>query len=115
MHILNANENFEDEVSADEGDFFGAVELGSFLLLDERKIVGLVYVYKRLNEYNGQEYYIGGLGGLVVMPEYRGKGYARQLVEKALQMSHEIGVDVACLFIEREDTFYKFYRLMTYR
>ncbi len=88
---------------------FGAVELGVFLLLDDDKVVGNAFLYKRLSEYDGQNYYIGGLGGLAVMPEYRGKGYARELTEKTLKMSYEIGVDVACLFISREETLYKFY------
>ena len=93
----------------EEGHLFGAIELGAFLLLDDKKIVGNTYLYKRLTEYDGQKYYIGGLGGLAVMPEYRGKGYARQLIEKSLEMAYDIGVDVACLFTEREETIYKLY------
>ena len=91
-----------------------AVELGAFLLFDDEKIVGNAFLYKRLTEYDGQDYYIGGLGGLAVMPEYRGKGYARQLTEKTLKMSCDIGVDIACLFIDREDTIYKLYEKFGY-
>ncbi len=93
----------------EEGYPFGAVELGAFLLFDDERIVGNAYLYKRLTEYDGQDYYIGGLGGLAVMPEYRGNGYARQLTEKTLKMSYDIGVDVACLFTSREESIYKFY------
>lgn len=93
----------------EEGHLFGAIESGVFLLFDDEKIVGCAYVYKRLTEYDGQEYYIGGLGGLAVMPEYQGNGYARQLTEKALKMSCDIGVDVACLFTSREENVYKLY------
>ena len=91
------------------GHPFGAVELGAFLLFDDNKIVGHAFLYKRLTEYDGQAYYIGGVGGLAVIPEYRGKGYARWLTEKTLKESYDIGVDVACLFTDKEDTVYKFY------
>jgi|GEM_PF-1162852 len=98
----------------EKGHPFGAVELGVFLLFDEDIIVGCVYVYKRLTEYDGQEYYIGGLGGLAVMPEYQGKGYARQLSEKALKMCYDIGVDVACLFMNKEESISQFYEKLGY-
>jgi GNAT superfamily N-acetyltransferase len=93
----------------------GAVELGKFLLFDGEQVVGQVFVHKRLVDYDGEEYYIGGFGGLAVMPEYTGKGYARQLAEKALAMSYDIGVDVACLYTGREETVYKFYEKLGYR
>jgi len=93
----------------EKGHLFGAVELGVLVLLDEGKIVGNAYLYKRLTDYAGQKYYIGGVGGLAVMPGYRGRGYAKQLVEKTLAMAYDIGVDVACLFTEREETVHKLY------
>ena len=91
-----------------------AVDLGVFLLFDDEKIVGNVFLYKRLSEYDGQSYCLGGLGGLAVMPEYRGKGYARQLAEKALKMSYDIGIDVACLFMNRDNSLSKFYETLGY-
>ena len=93
----------------EEGHHFGAIELGAFSLINNDKIVGCAYVYKRLTEYDGQKYYIGGFGGLAVMPEYQGNGYARQLAEKATKLSYDIGVDVACLFTSRDETVYKLY------
>ena len=93
----------------DIGHLFGADELGVVLLLDGERIVGNAYLYKRISEYNGKEYCLGGPGGLAVLPEYRGKGYARLLMEKTLELAHDVGVDVACLFTEREDTVHKLY------
>jgi len=95
--------------SEDEGHPFGAVELGAFLLFDDEKIVGNAYLYKRLTEYDGQEYYLGGFGGLAVMPANRGKGYARRLAEETLKKAYDIGVDVACLFTSKDETIYRFY------
>ncbi len=97
-----------------EGHLFGAVETGEYVALDKQKIVGIVYVYKRLTHYGGDEFYIGGIGGLAVAPEYRGKGYARRLVESGLKMSYEIGVDVACLFIDKGETIYQLYEKLGY-
>ncbi len=92
---------FDDTVIRNiaEGHMFGAVELGQYVVIDNNIIVGIVYVYKRISEYDGEEFYIDGLGGLGVLPEYQGKGYARKLVESALQMSYDIGG--YCLFIYR--------------
>ena len=57
---------------------------------------------------------IQSIGGLAIAPEYRGKGYARKLVEVGLQKSYEIGVDVACLFTERTETVHKLYEKFGY-
>lgn len=101
---------FDDtEINQDEGHMFGAVEFGAYLLLDNTKIVGVSYLYKRLSEYDGQKFNIGGFGGLGILPDYRGNGYARQMVEKSLHLAYEVGVDIACLFTDRNETVYKLY------
>ena len=94
-------------LNQDEGHLFGAVEIGACVAFEEERVVGSAYVYKRLTDYDGEDFYIGGIGGLAIAPEYRGKGYARKLVEVGLQKSYEIGVDVACLFTERTETVHK--------
>ena len=103
-----------NELKTDEGHMFGAIEYGAYVLLNQADIVGIIYIYKRRSEYDGQEFYLGGFGGLGILPDYRHKGYARQLVEKAIQMSYEIGIDIACLFIERNETVYKLYEKLGY-
>ena len=95
--------------NTEEGHSLGAAELGVFMLLDNEKVVGNAYLYKRLAAYDGQEYCIGGFGGLAVMPAYRGRGYARQLAEAALKKAYGIGVDVACLITSRDETVHEFY------
>lgn len=99
----------ETEINQDEGHMFGAVEFGAYLLFDNAQIVGVSYLYKRNSEYDGQEFYLGGFGGLGVMPDYRGMGYARQMVEKSLHLAYEVGVDIACLFTDRNETVHKLY------
>ncbi len=101
---------FDDtEINQDEGHMFGAVEFGAYLLLDATRIVGVSYLYKRLSEYDGQKFHLGGFGGLGILPEYRGKGYAREMTERSLHLAYEVGVDIACLFAERAATVHKLY------
>lgn len=104
-----------DQFKPEQGHIFGAVEAGVCALWDGGAIVGVAYIYKRLSDYEGQEFYIGGFGGLGILPPYRGRGCARRMVEEALKRSYEIGVDVACLFIERQQTVYQFYQRLGYR
>jgi len=93
---------------------WGTVETGKFILYDGEKIVGQVDVHKRLTDYEGREFFLGGPGGLAIMPGYRGKGFARALTECAIQKSREIGVDVACLCVNRDDGVHKFYEKLGY-
>jgi len=79
---------------------YSAPEDGMFLLFDGERAVGRAAVHKVPTEYNGQEYYLGGFGGLAVLPEYQGKGYARKLAEAAMEKAYEIGVDVACMEVD---------------
>ena len=83
---------------------------GMFVLFDGERVVGWVAVHKTLTEYDGQEYYLGGFGGLAVLPEYRGKGYARKLAEAALKKSYEIGIDIACMEVNTESGITDFYQ-----
>ena len=76
---------------------YSAPEDGMFLLFDGEKAVGRAAVHKVQTSYNGQDFWLGGFGGLAVLPEYQGKGYGRKLAEAALGKSLEIGIDIACM------------------
>ncbi|MCL2816273.1 MAG: GNAT family N-acetyltransferase [Oscillospiraceae bacterium] len=88
---------------------------GIFLLVDDERVVGQVAVHKTLTEYDGQKYYLGGFGGLAVLPKYRGKGYARKLAEAALEKGYEIGVDVACMCVDMESGITDFYQKLGFK
>ena len=94
---------------------YSAPEDGMFLLFDGERAVGRAAVHKVLTEYNGQEYYLGGFGGLAVLPEYQGKGYARKLAEAALEKSYKIGIDVACMEAETETSITDFYQKLGFK
>jgi len=53
---------------------------------------------------------LGGFGGLAILPEYQGGGYARKLAEAALNKASEIGVDVACMCVEMSTGITNFYK-----
>ena len=94
---------------------WGAADDGMFLLFNGERVVGRVAVEKTLTEYNGQDYYLGGFSGLAVLPEYRGKGYARQLADAALNKAYEIGVDVACMCVDMNSGITDFYQRLGFR
>lgn len=89
---------------------WSAPEDGMFLLFDGERVVGRAAVHKILSEYNGREYYLGGFGGLAILPEYQGKGYGRKLAETALDKAYEIGVDVACMCVNMKSGITDFYQ-----
>jgi GNAT superfamily N-acetyltransferase len=89
---------------------YSAPEDGMFLLFDGERAIGRAAVHKVLTEYDGQEYCLGGFGGLAVLPEYQGRGYARKLAEAALERAYEIGVDVACMEADTENGIADFYQ-----
>ena len=92
-----------------------APEDGMFLLFDGETVVGRIAVHKTHTEYNGQDYYLGGFGGLAILPEYQGKGYARQLADAALNRAYEIGVEVACMCVEMESGIVDFYQRLGFK
>ncbi|MCL2821475.1 MAG: GNAT family N-acetyltransferase [Oscillospiraceae bacterium] len=94
---------------------YSAPEDGMYLLFDGDKAVGRAAVHKVLTEYNGQEYYLGGFGGLAVLPEYQGKGYARKLAEATLEKAYEIGVDVACMEVDMDSGITDLYQKLGYK
>jgi GNAT superfamily N-acetyltransferase len=90
----DSGEEIEFDINTYE---YSAPEDGMFLLFDGERAIGRVAVHKVQSDYDGKKYFLGGFGGLAVLPEYQGKGYARKLAEAALEKASEIGVDVACM------------------
>jgi GNAT superfamily N-acetyltransferase len=89
---------------------YSAPEDGKYLLFDGERVVGQAAVHKVTAEYNGLEYYLGGFGGLSVLPEYQGMGYGRKLAEAAIKKSYEIGIDVACMEANTDSGIADFYQ-----
>jgi len=114
--ICFAGDHNEPEEEFDINTYeWSAPNVGLFLLFDSERTVGRVTVHKVPTEYNGQEYYLGGFGGLAVLPEYQGKGYARKLAEAALEKAREIGVDVACMCVDMKSGITDFYQKLGFR
>ena len=94
---------------------WGAPEDGIFLLYENEKVIGKVTVHKTLTEYDGQEYYLGGFGGLAVLTECRGRGYGQLLAEAALNKARDICVDVACMCVDMNSGITDFYERLGFK
>lgn len=109
--LSGAPDDTEEEIDFDESTYeYSAPEDGMFLLLDGERAVGRAAVHKTLTQYDGQQYFLGGFGGLAVLPEYQGQGYARKLAEAALEKANEIGVDIACMEVDTQSGITDFYQ-----
>ena len=106
--------NPDSEIHDDMYDW-DAPEHGMYLLLDGDRVAGHVTVHQSKTTFDGQEFALGGFGGLVVHPDYRGFGYGRQLAEAALEKAREIGIDVACMTVNMESGITAFYERLGYR
>ena len=96
--LSDTTDDSEEDIKFDISTYeYSAPEDGMFLLFDGERAVGRAAVHKVLTEYDGQEYYLGGFGGLAILPHYQGKGYARKLAEAALTKAFEIEIDIACM------------------
>ena len=58
-------------------------------------LAGLVLAEVRVAEVPFQ---VAGIGGVIVTRSARGRGFARVLIERLLQIAHELGVERAMLF-----------------
>jgi GNAT superfamily N-acetyltransferase len=115
-HTCLSGSDDSEEIEFDINTYeYSAPEDGMFLFFDGERAVGRAAVHKTLTEYDGQEYYLGGFGGLAVLPEYQGKGYARKLAEAALKKACEIGVDVACMEADMENGVTDFYQKLGFK
>ncbi len=66
----------------------------------EGKLAARIGIYDRRMFFNGRVLRVGAIGGVCTAPEYRGRGYARQLLEDSTQRMRERGFDVSLLFGE---------------
>jgi GNAT superfamily N-acetyltransferase len=71
-----------------------------FILADCSHLMSHAQVEWKYLAHAGQEYQAYGLGGVFTRPDYRGRGYGRQLVEAATAYIRQSEADVAMLWCE---------------
>jgi len=77
------------------------------LCFDNKNIVGVQNIFLRETEFRGQKILIGGLGGLCVDKKYRGRGIAKELLQKATEELKKMNCDIGMLFTEVDNPRFK--------
>jgi GNAT superfamily N-acetyltransferase len=87
-------------------DIFGASSLDlrwrpkdvHFLLYVDRRAVSHIGILKHVVDVDGQPMIVGGVGGVVTVPEEQKRGHARELMQHATRLLKEWRVDAGLLF-----------------
>lgn len=82
-----------------ESDPYFDLDLNRVLEVDG-KLAARIGIYDRRMFFNGRILRVGAIGGVCTAPEYRGRGYVRQLLEDSTQRMRERGFDFSLLFGE---------------
>lgn len=80
-----------------ESDPFINYELNRVVEVDG-KLVARIGIYDRTMLFEGRELRIGAIGGVCTDPEYRGQGFAKQLLEDCTIYMKDNGFDASLLF-----------------
>lgn len=81
---------------------YGSKPFGFITARDNNKLIGIVIVYTREVMFENRSINIGGIGYVCVHEDYRRKGVATQMMEKAMTELKEKGCDIAFLNFEDE-------------
>jgi ribosomal protein S18 acetylase RimI-like enzyme len=75
----------ETSLSADSKErFVNKTDIFKYIVaLIDNKVVGIIILWKRTIQYHGKPMIVGGLGGVGVQKEYRGKGIATNMLAHA--------------------------------
>ncbi len=68
------------------------------LISKNTELVGIQMIFLREAVFENQHIIIGGLGGLCVKEEFRGRGIARQLLSIAMEEMKRLSCDISMLF-----------------
>jgi GNAT superfamily N-acetyltransferase len=83
---------------------WGRAHLERFALVRNEIVLASAKVYDLSGILDGKPLRIAGIGAVFTQPEHRGRGYARDLIERLLERSAE--ADVALLFSEIDPAYY---------
>ena len=64
----------------------------------DRKLVSVVQICERKVHIGSSEILMGGIGNVATLKEYRGKGYSSKLLQDAVKVMYDCGLDHSVLF-----------------
>jgi predicted acetyltransferase len=76
---------------------YGTKPIGYILAYENKKMVGALNLLLREITYKDKKILLGGIGGVAVIHEHRGKGIASKLLDIGLEELKEQGCDIAFL------------------
>ena len=111
LFIENLKKEIFSDVPEDEAkeDFY-CKPMAHVLAYSDKKIVGYVGIYKRIVPHQDREMVLGGIGGLMVVPEFRKQGLGKAIALRGLDKLKEMKVDLAFLSVDTNKTTDQFYK-----
>lgn len=94
-----ADNNWGDEDESEEevkNNFFDNNKSAVIAKVDD-KLVGLLYIHKRVTILNNKNISFAGIGGVVVHKDYRHLRIATKILEKAIEVLKKDKIDIALL------------------
>jgi predicted acetyltransferase len=88
---------FGDDNPEDRKTLYFSPTFKHLLLFENKKLISYLRTVKRKTRFKGKNILIGGIGAVSTLPEYRNKGYATNLLKKAVKILKEEGADMGLL------------------
>lgn len=100
---------FGDVDTKELEECFYAAGFAVLVALVGNKVVDQAELFKRKINFDGISFVVGGIGGVCVRQDLRGKGIASRLVISGIEILRAKKCDVACLNTDLSKTAYKLY------
>ncbi len=85
---------------------WGAAHLSRWALVDGLQVLASAKAYGFRGVLDGRPVDVAGIGAVFTQPAHRGRGYARELIERAIAREADRGADLALLFSEIGAAYY---------
>jgi len=106
---------FRDVDQKEAEECFYAESFARIVAYSNDKLVGHLRLFKRDIEFDRRKVALGGIGGVCVSEDMRGKGIATKMIQKGLKVLKEKKCDVACLNADLSKSAYKLYEKLGFR
>src|SRR5262249_27239438 len=86
---------------------WGRTHLTRWALVDDDRVLGSAKLYSFDATLDGRGVRLAGIGAVFTLPEYRGRGVARELMTQLMHRAARDGADAALLFSEIGPSYYE--------